>query len=331
MALISPILDDRTLRRSCATSWSAGSRSTRRSGPTTTRATPGIALLELFAYLGESLLFRFNQIPDTTKIEFLRLLGVQPRPAQPAHGAARRARTELPDGVQVLEGTEAQAGSVPFETDDEVYVWPLDVRRRSARRPPTADRRPRPGRGAGSRRAGARRTSTAGDRAVLRRRPSCRPTRWRPDAVPLDVSAHGRPRAVDRAAAQADDRRSRQLAGRIVFVGVAFDESVDRRSCWSTLDAAGADGFRLDGLDRRPAADAVAALERRRRDEAVRRRCDGRRRHHPRPDHDRRRRGRAAGARCRAPGRRRRRGGAGQPAAADRRAAGAARSSPGSR
>ena len=84
MALISPILDDRTLRAAARRAASSGSRSTRRSGPTTTRAIPGIALLELFAYLGESLLYRFNQIPDTTKIEFLRLLGVQPRPPRSA-------------------------------------------------------------------------------------------------------------------------------------------------------------------------------------------------------------------------------------------------------
>src|SRR6185295_7611736 len=87
---------------------------------------PGIALLELFAYLGESLLYRFNQIPETTKVEFLRLLGVRPRPAQPAR-ALLAAATPLAGGTQVLKGIEAQAGAVSFETDDEVYVWPLEV------------------------------------------------------------------------------------------------------------------------------------------------------------------------------------------------------------
>ena len=29
---------------------------------------PGITLLELFAYLGETLLFRFNQIPEATRL-----------------------------------------------------------------------------------------------------------------------------------------------------------------------------------------------------------------------------------------------------------------------
>ena len=65
---------------------------------------PGIALLELFAYLGESLLYRFNQIPDTTKVAFLRLLGVQPRPAQCARLAGCGRAPSGPTGVQVLRG-----------------------------------------------------------------------------------------------------------------------------------------------------------------------------------------------------------------------------------
>src|SRR5215204_2295234 len=99
MALISPTLDNRTfeqlreelLRRIpvYAPEWTDHNESD-----------PGIALLELFAYLGESLLYRFNQIPDTTRIEFLRLLGVRPRPAQPAR-VMLAAGTELPAGVQV--------------------------------------------------------------------------------------------------------------------------------------------------------------------------------------------------------------------------------------
>ncbi|MEO1058748.1 MAG: putative baseplate assembly protein, partial [Actinomycetota bacterium] len=50
---------------------------------------PGITLLELFAYLGENLLYRFNQIPDATKLAFLDLLDVPLRPAQPAGGHVR--------------------------------------------------------------------------------------------------------------------------------------------------------------------------------------------------------------------------------------------------
>src|SRR2546426_5873407 len=43
------------------------------------RSDPGITLIELFAFLGENLLFRFNQIPEATKLAFLRLLQIPDR------------------------------------------------------------------------------------------------------------------------------------------------------------------------------------------------------------------------------------------------------------
>src|SRR5438105_13790653 len=67
---------------------------------------PGITLLELFAFLGENLLYRFNQIPDATRLEFLRLLQIPLRPA-----SAARCQIELSeapeDGVIVPRLTPA--------------------------------------------------------------------------------------------------------------------------------------------------------------------------------------------------------------------------------
>src|SRR5688572_28616370 len=107
MALIAPVLDNRTYEQlrdelvgripSVTPEWTNHNESD-----------PGIALLELFAHLGESLLFRFNQIPETTKIAFLQQLGVRPRSAQPAH-VLLAAPTDRPTGVQALKGTEAPA------------------------------------------------------------------------------------------------------------------------------------------------------------------------------------------------------------------------------
>ena len=46
---------------------------------------PGVTLLELFSFLGENLLYRFNQIPDATRLWLLRMLQVPPqRPGRPA-------------------------------------------------------------------------------------------------------------------------------------------------------------------------------------------------------------------------------------------------------
>src|SRR3712207_3538705 len=123
MALISPILDNRSFEQLrdelvsripvYAPEWTNHNESD-----------PGIALLELFAHLGESLLFRFNQIPDTAKVEFLRLLGVRPRPARPAR-VLLAATTTVPEGVPLRVDDEARASSVSFSLQDEVHVWPL--------------------------------------------------------------------------------------------------------------------------------------------------------------------------------------------------------------
>lgn len=85
---------------------------------------PGIALIELFAYLGENLLFRFNQIPETTKLAFLRLLDIPMRAAQPARALVALS-TDVAEGVLVNQGSEVLAGRIPFETLDEVRVLPV--------------------------------------------------------------------------------------------------------------------------------------------------------------------------------------------------------------
>jgi hypothetical protein len=88
---------------------------------------PGVTLIELFAFLGENLLFRFNQIPESTKLQFLRLLDVPLRPASAADGFVALT-TESNAGVLVKQRTVVSAGKIPFETKDEVHVWPLALR-----------------------------------------------------------------------------------------------------------------------------------------------------------------------------------------------------------
>jgi hypothetical protein len=85
---------------------------------------PGITLLELFAYLGENLLYRFNQIPESAYLELLNLLDLPLRPAVAAR-ALLALETEQADGVLVAKGQEAKAGNIPFELENEVRVWPL--------------------------------------------------------------------------------------------------------------------------------------------------------------------------------------------------------------
>ncbi len=95
---------------------------------------PGITLIELFAFLGENLLFRFNQIPESARLEFLRLLQIPLRPACPANALVTLTTDKLvPDGKGALTGalvaigSQLKAGSVPFESQTETRVWPLSA------------------------------------------------------------------------------------------------------------------------------------------------------------------------------------------------------------
>jgi hypothetical protein len=89
---------------------------------------PGIALIELFAFLGENVLYRFNQIPEATKLAFLRLLDIPLRPAQPAHALLTVKRKDPgATPVDVPMGSEARAGATSFETLVEVAAWDLET------------------------------------------------------------------------------------------------------------------------------------------------------------------------------------------------------------
>ncbi|WP_412543357.1 putative baseplate assembly protein [Longispora sp. K20-0274] len=248
MALISPILDNRTyeqLREELvrripvyAPTWTDHNESD-----------PGVALLELFAYLGESLLYRFNQIPDTTKVEFLRLLGVQPRTARPAR-VLLAATTEQPDGVQILTGSEAGAGAVAFQTEDEVYVWPLDaVAVGKVEAAPARDRAEDDRRADARERLGLKADAPATfyDAVQVPADPTAA------DARALDVSATA-DRALWIALLSTPTTEVAKLSGRTLFVGVAFDETIARPFDLAPLDAAGAAVFRSANLGEDPPA-----------------------------------------------------------------------------
>src|SRR6185436_998191 len=69
---------------------------------------PGITLIELFSFLGENLLFRFNQIPEATRLAFLRLLQIPLRPAAPARAVITMA-TDASGGTLAPAGSQAAA------------------------------------------------------------------------------------------------------------------------------------------------------------------------------------------------------------------------------
>ena len=102
---------------------------------------PGRTLIELFAWLGDALLYRANLIPERQRLVFLKLLGQGLRPALPARGIVSLAfaqDTELAAHTLMPQG-QAKA-PLPFETLTETTVLPVigeaPWRSRAPRSPP---------------------------------------------------------------------------------------------------------------------------------------------------------------------------------------------------
>jgi predicted phage baseplate assembly protein len=91
----------------------------------------GMALIELFAWLVESLIYRLNRVPEKNYIAFLNLLGIRRAPKAPARTLLTFTATG--NGAEVAAGTAAQtAGSetdepIIFETDAPLTVVPVEV------------------------------------------------------------------------------------------------------------------------------------------------------------------------------------------------------------
>jgi len=91
---------------------------------------PGITMLQVFAWLGEMLAYRMNQVPALTYLKFLQLLGVELRAAEPAEvqitfpmkpGFAK-ATTIVPQGTQVIAETEGGGPPLVFEATKALTV-----------------------------------------------------------------------------------------------------------------------------------------------------------------------------------------------------------------
>jgi predicted phage baseplate assembly protein len=87
---------------------------------------PGRTLIELFAWLADTVLYRANLIPERQRLAFLRLLNIPMRAAIPATGlvALEMANEKLLKPVSVPVHTTVK-GPVDFETCGEISVLPL--------------------------------------------------------------------------------------------------------------------------------------------------------------------------------------------------------------
>lgn len=87
---------------------------------------PGRTLIELFAWLGDALLYRANLIPERQRLAFLRLLGQPLNPARPARGLVTVSlkEGETPAACLIAAGS-GFTGPVSFEARDEFTVLPV--------------------------------------------------------------------------------------------------------------------------------------------------------------------------------------------------------------
>ena len=93
------------------------------------RSDPGVTLIELFAFLTESLLYRANQIPERNRRAFLSLLGVPLQPAASARGIVTFSNDTGPQSAITLHSDlEVRAGQVPFRTELGLDVLPVEGR-----------------------------------------------------------------------------------------------------------------------------------------------------------------------------------------------------------
>ncbi|HTZ43943.1 MAG TPA: putative baseplate assembly protein [Jatrophihabitans sp.] len=101
---------------------------------------PGVALIELFAWMSEMVLFRVNQVPERLYVHFLNLVGIDPFPPSVARAdltfwlsAPLDQPVAVPAGTQVttaLSTTATSAGreAVVFTTAEELVIAPPVLR-----------------------------------------------------------------------------------------------------------------------------------------------------------------------------------------------------------
>ena len=101
---------------------------------------PGVALVELFAWVGEMVLYRVNQVPDRLYTHFLGLVGIEPFPPSVARtrltfrlAAPATDPVVVPAGTQVSTvGAAGQEGVVFTTSAEAVAVAPTLVAARTA-------------------------------------------------------------------------------------------------------------------------------------------------------------------------------------------------------
>lgn len=129
MPLEAPILDDRTFKDIYAEARALIPRY----APEWTNhndSDPGIAMLQLFAWMTDMLIYRLNRVPERNYIKFLQLLGIELQPARPATAELTFNLDSdsieyviIPKGTQVSASEPDESGQpIVFETDEALIA-----------------------------------------------------------------------------------------------------------------------------------------------------------------------------------------------------------------
>jgi hypothetical protein len=91
----------------------------------------GITLIELFAWLGEGIIYRLNRTPEKNFLAFLNLLGTTRDPATPASTyltfASGAGAVTVPAGTKAQTAATIEQPPIVFETDEDVTVLPISL------------------------------------------------------------------------------------------------------------------------------------------------------------------------------------------------------------
>ncbi len=95
---------------------------------------PGVTLIELFAWMTETILYRVNQVPDLHTVKFLEMLGIKLQAPEPAtapitfwFSGPQESRVIVPAGTEVASTQTETESSIIFTSDANLGVDPPEL------------------------------------------------------------------------------------------------------------------------------------------------------------------------------------------------------------
>src|ERR1700730_11989247 len=96
---------------------------------------PGVALIELFAWMTDLLLYRVNQVPDKIYVKFLELIGMRLDPPRAARApvtfylsAPQPTDLTIPEGTEVATVRTETSSAIVFTTEADLTVRTVALR-----------------------------------------------------------------------------------------------------------------------------------------------------------------------------------------------------------